>query len=221
MLAYRDYLTSCAVVALLTLCGMESARAAPDQNVNWLLSKPMSLMDWGIVEMGRRLEGSFLGERSSPPSIVAQDRAVYTSDLLKRNLVITRAFARYEWDANRIILQFTAAHSTARPTADDCRFVLKRTRDEILGWYMGDPKTDILKRSERVRSATIFLSETFRHPAGYAEADRPSDLFENLADVVTLRMSLNLHGDDNVFQHVNCTGSLLGDDVSLEIRDAK
>ena len=191
--------------------------AAPDGDASWLMRQPLSMMDWGLIELGHRLDDMLVMPRPRGVTVIRKRQEAYQKDLTSRGLRLTNAWARYDWDSNRIYMQFGADRSDAPPTADDCRFLLSRTRDEILGGYVGEPD-DLKSKRHRAEAASTFLGEVFRHPAGYSAKDQPADLSMHLAEMTALRISVNRRGNDDVLADVNCHGTFIGNDVSFELK---
>jgi hypothetical protein len=201
------------IAAMLAMIG--PANSSPDENVRWLMNKPMSLMDWGIVELDRRLDDQLVSTKPSTQRILQEWRDAYRKEMNDHGMKLVNAFGRYEWGANRIVMQVGAQRSSGDPTSEDCLFVLRRTRDELLRGYMGDV-LDLKLPEKRMSSATTFLSEMFRHPAGYVDDNRPENLYGRLAEVSIVRVSMFPLNDG--FTGPSCHGSFVGSDLNVEVR---
>lgn len=158
-------LVSIALVAVWPL----QARCEPDATVKWLMDQPVSLFDWGILQLSDLvderlkidLEEEELLRRGITVEDTVEDQARLASlagaeELRKRGITVAAAFARYEWSENRLYIQVTAFKAPVSPEA--CRFVLDVARNTLVGKEAGKP------REERAR---YFLDEGFTHEGGY------------------------------------------------------
>lgn len=177
---------SLASIALVAVWPLQ-ARCEPDATVKWLMNQPVSLFDWGILRL------SELVDKRLKSGLGAEE-------LRKRGITVEAAFARYEWDANRLYIQVTAFKAPVTPEA--CRFVLDVTRNRLVGEEAGKPREE---------QARYFLDAGFQHEGGYGEKTRPSDLSRQLVKITIVRASLG------PFFEVNCFGSIAGTDANIEI----
>lgn len=117
---------------------------SPDTQTDWLLSHPLTLMDWAIMNLDKHLSDRLIPQQPTPNSMPDADTKFHAS-LASHSIKIEEAFATYDFDTNRIALTITTVASS--PTPDDCRLVLDETRNLLLSGFGGDDQ--LPKQKER------------------------------------------------------------------------
>ncbi len=145
------------IILLLVLMLPVVASGEPTETPEYLMSEPMSLMDWGIYQAGKKME-SFKNLNNVQPPLFS---TYYTG-----------GWARYDWDENRIVL---LGMFYGNGIQDECTENLKKLKGAFVD-FTWDEK-------EQREAAERVLNGLFSHEADYQTKGRPSDVGKQLVHI--------------------------------------
>jgi len=156
--------------ALLLALAPLVAQAEPGRVTRWLMNEPMSLMDWGMVSIEKKLADLKIAE------------SVFTSKFFYGS-------AEYDWEADRIRIHVSFI---GKGTEAECIENLKRAKAAFLN-FTWDEK-------EHPRVAREVLRTLFAHRGGYSSKSEPPDLGDVLLNITTIQNVMYVPGDRGTFQ---------------------
>lgn len=140
------------------------AHAEPGPTINWLLSKPVSLFDWGMFKLE--------GEANRASQIAKEELGI-------RSLFTTTS---YNWEDNRIYINaFNAVRgqNLEPATNEKCEEIWNALINNLILDYNED----------RVGRAASVLDSLFSHE-GYAETDRDEELGQKMSRIVYVSVTI-------------------------------
>jgi hypothetical protein len=177
---YRNFAT--ALIAFLPLVSI----GQPSPAARWLMSEPMSLFDWGIYRLERRLSAMGSG---TPPATLPYLLGVIA----------------YDGSTNRIrvVSTFVGAGTEA-----ECIDSLRRVKSVLVPFGMSEV--------ERNKSAPAVFADLFGHVGGYGTSEPPSNVGEELANSVFIEVRINRKDDVLSFKPaVICSGNFRSTVISV------
>lgn len=133
-----------------------TAHAEPTRVPQWLMRESVSLFDWGIYKLDKKMEW------------MKELGGLFT-------IHYAGGSAEYDWDSDRIKLRFTFQ---GKGTEQECVDNLKKAKGALLNFSWDD--------TQYAKLAREVLAGFFSHEGGYKDASAPSDIGEQLANITTL-----------------------------------
>ncbi|MFO1243664.1 MAG: hypothetical protein U1E71_00570 [Ramlibacter sp.] len=149
------------LVAFLLFAGSStSALSEPGRVERWLMGEPMSLFDWGIYKI---------------------DKKISELKSLKTNQAGKFFFgsANYDWNANRLRLK---VNFVGKGTDAECVDSIKWAKGALLNYTWSE--------KEQVGVAKDVLAGYFAHEGGYQATNQPADVGEQLVRITVLEATV-------------------------------
>lgn len=181
------------MLTLLSMSFLPQAVMAESTSITkYLMNEPVSMMDWGIYQIDRKLNSDDINGMLAT-----------RYGLLKK----TAARAEYDWDKNLIRISYSVAIDPKRTQQEKhkkeiCGGLLKRLRTS----FGVDTKGKLMVPSE--------ISHYFRH-RGFLLRREPKDFAREIANVTEFQVSI-IYDDfrkPNSWFRVGCEGGLLGRNI--------
>lgn len=173
------------IILLLVLMLPVVASGEPTETPEYLMSEPMSLMDWGIYQAGKKME-----------SLKDFHNTLFSTQYMGGS-------ARYDWDENRIIL-LGMFHGNG--TQDECTENLRKLKGAFAD-FTWDEK-------EQKKAAEGVLNGLFSHEAGYQRKERPSEVGKQLIHITIIEAHIISKFDDKQTD-VKCKSTFKSSEISI------
>jgi hypothetical protein len=159
------------------------SRADPSPEIRWLQNAPVTLFDWGM----RRADESL--EQASKVVQVTLDGTVMQ-------------MSNYDFTKNSIDLWVIVSFPKKTYTTQDCKDALTNLHRVLL--------VRALNETNEKKKAYVIVNNWFSHE-GFQTKSRPKTLEKEVAELTTLKISIN-HNDDS---RIICAIPLTGGSISV------
>lgn len=160
-----------AVVVLLSIASVSYAEPTPA--IKYLMSKPLSLMDWGLHHLDEHLKDMYIS-------------FYLDTDESKLKTAQLKTTVDYNWEKNRIVINSNPAGvsfvmGAKEPARKLCSEIVKKIRAEL--------KID--SENPAVTPESSFAVDKFFSHSGYRLPDEPKKLVDELLSIIEINTSLS------------------------------
>ena len=200
------------IILLLVLILPAVASGEPTETPKYLMSEPMSLMDWGIYQADKKME-SFKVLNNLKPDFFS--------------IHYMGGSARYDGNENRIVL---SGMFEGNGTQDECTENLRKLKSAVVDytwdrpwqWKTGELSVGVMEFWDSVtpekqrEAAERVLDELFRHGAGYQGRGRPDDVGKQLIHITIIEAHIAIRQiDAPMLEFVTCKSTFKSSEVSI------
>lgn len=198
------------IILLLVLILPAVASGEPTETPKYLMSEPMSLMDWGIYQADKKMESFRVLNHLKPDFF---------------SIHYMGGSARYDWNENRIVL---SGMFEGNGTQDECTENLRKLKsafadpawdaelqreaaEVVVGVLLDDANPELQRKAaERV------LDVLFSHEAGYQTKGRPTDVGKQLIHITIIEAHIPIRQiDAPMLEFVTCKSTFKSSEVSI------
>ncbi len=182
------------LILLFVLLGFSlSGYAEPSKTVTYLMNEPMTMFDWGMYRLEEWI-----------------DRKIRFD---KFHLIKTFSAVDYDWDRNRLTLEFTIWAKYIALTEFSEKALCKELTWYIRGAFGFVPKEEKNLATADMRSL-LSLSRFFQHK-DFKSGDEPDNLREEIDNIVNIRFDIYASKNDkSPYKHISsCESPLAGEKI--------
>ncbi len=161
------------------------ALGEPTETTKYLMSEPMSLMDWGIYQASKKME-----------SLKDHNIAFFSTHYMG-------GYAQYDWDENKITL---IGMFLGNGTQDECKENLSKLKGAFADFTLDE--------KEQRKVAEGVLNGLFSHKSGYQRKDRPSDVGKQLIHITIVEVHI-INKFDYEQSDVKCKSTFKSSELSI------
>ena len=162
------------VLFIVLAAFVQDAGAEPTESANFLMNEPVSLLDFGIYKLEKDLKG------------LGKDLAINYSTPFDISV-------RYDWEKNKIVIQFTYGYER-NPPPKTILIGVQKVLKQIKGFLGVDPKGKVYHKRGFSKVADYFSHQ------GYLTQNRPKELEKEIDQMIELSVIYSIQNFSRIFE---------------------